>query len=190
MGLFTTSRHDKHSRSRDLGVLLVRLTTGGLLAGHGAQKLFGSFGGYGLEGTAGWLDSMGFKPGKQWAMAAGASEFGGGMLTALGLLHPIGPLSSIGAMAVATRTAHRGKPIWVTEGGAELPVTNISVAVALSLVGAGRYSLDHMMGIRIPNGVALATGAAVALGVMAAEQQYTAALASAPPPETPTEDQG
>src|SRR5687767_13895981 len=64
-------------RMADLGLLGLRLTAGGLLAGHGAQKLFGKFGGYGLEGTAGWLESIGLRPGKPWATLAGASEFGG-----------------------------------------------------------------------------------------------------------------
>jgi putative oxidoreductase len=174
MGLFTTSRNkNQYTRARDLGVLAVRLTTGGLLAGHGAQKLFGSFGGPGLEGTTGWLESMGFKPGKQWALAAGASEFGGGLLTAAGLMHPLGPISSIGSMVVAARVGHAGKPIWVTEGGAELPVTNIAVAVALSLVGPGRYSLDHMFGVRVPDSVAVLTAVAVTAGVLAGESTQT-----------------
>lgn len=170
MGLFTNSREqDRYTQTRDLGVLIVRLTTGGLLAGHGAQKVFGAFGGYGLEGTAGWLESLDLKPGKQWALAAGASELGGGLLTALGLFHPVGPISSLGAMTVAIRKAHWGKPIWVTEGGAELPLTNISIAIALSLVGAGRYSLDELFGVRVPNSFAVMTAAAVALGAVASE---------------------
>ena len=178
MGMFDRHNH-KTSRKRDLGVLALRMTMGGLLAGHGAQKLFGSFEGPGLEGTAGWLESMGFKPGGKWAMMAGGSEFGGGVLTALGLLHPLGPIATVGAMGVATRHAHRGKPIWVTAGGAELPVTNMAIAVALSMVGPGRYSLDHMLGIRIPAGLSLLAAGAVVLGMLNAEQVT--------PPEPPTE---
>ncbi len=158
-----------YSKARDIGVLVVRLTNGGLLAGHGAQKLFGWFNGPGFEGASGWMESMGFKPGEQWATAAGASEFGGGVLTALGLFHPIGPISTIGAMAVAARKAHAGKPIWVTEGGAELPVTNIAIAFALSMVGPGRYSLDHMLGIKVPKELAIATAIGVGLGIVSAE---------------------
>ncbi len=108
---------------KDVGLLILRLTVGGLLSGHGSQKLFGWFGGYGLKGTAGWLESMGLKPGHLWATGAGASEFGGGMLTTLGLFHPLGPIGTIAAMIMATAKAHWGKPIWVSEGGAELPVT-------------------------------------------------------------------
>src|SRR6476659_3987801 len=108
---------------RNFALLCVRLTIGSLLAGHGAQKLFGWFGGHGLQGTAGWLESIGLRPGKPWAIAAGLSEFGGGLLTMLGFLNPVGSLGVAGAMGMATAKVHWGKPIWVTSGGAELAVT-------------------------------------------------------------------
>src|SRR5438067_277777 len=116
---------------KDVGLLALRLTTGGLLAGHGAQKLFGWFGGYGPRGTGGWLESMGLRPGRPSAYLAGLSEFAGGLLTALGLLHPLGPLTMMAPMSVATGKAHWGKPIWGTSGGAELPVTNMAIATAV-----------------------------------------------------------
>lgn len=160
---------------KDVALLLLRLITGGLLAGHGSQKLFGWLGGYGLEGTANWLESsLGLKPGKPWATAAGAAEFGGGLLTALGLFNPLGPIGIIAAMIMATAKVHWGKPIWVTEGGAELPVTNVAIASALALAGPGRYSLDRALGIRIPWPVAIlaAIVAAVALALgLAGEQE-------------------
>jgi len=134
----------------DLGLLILRLTIGGLLGGHGSQKLFGWFGGFGLQGTAGWLESMNLKPGHLWATGAGASEFGGGLLTALGLLHPLGPIGTLAAMIMATAKAHWGKPIWGTEGGAELPVTNMAAALAMAFTGLGRFSLDTLFGIRLP----------------------------------------
>jgi putative oxidoreductase len=153
----------------DLGLLTLRGATGALLAGHGAQKLFGWYGGHGLEGTSDWLESMGMRPGKRWAMAAGTSEFGGGVLTALGLGGGVGPAMTLGAMEMATRMAHWGKPIWVTSGGAELPVTNMAVAIALALSGPGKYSLDSALGIKTPTwmtGVALgATLAGVVYGL-------------------------
>src|SRR5437588_8631205 len=128
------------STMRDIGLLILRLTMGGLLAGHGSQKLFGWFGGPGLKGTAGWLESLGLKPGTLWATSASASEFGGGVLTTLGLLHPLGPFGTIGAMIMATAKAHWGKPIWASQGGAELPLINIATALSLTLTGPGRFS--------------------------------------------------
>lgn len=139
---------------RDLAMLVLRIVQGSLLAGHGAQKLFGWFGGHGLEGTSGWLESLGLRPGRPWAVLAGLSEFGGGVLTLLGLLNPMGPLGVIGSMSVATAKVHSLRPIWVTEGGAELPVTNAAVSAALMLNGPGRYSLDQALGIRLPRWLA------------------------------------
>lgn len=135
---------------RDLGVLTLRLVVGGLLAGHGAQKLFGSFGGPGHSGTAGWLESLGLRPGHVWAWMAGGGEFGGGLLTALGLGGPLGPVMVMSAMTTAAMRGHWGKPIWATSGGAELPVTNIAVGTALALSGPGRYSLDRLFGVKLP----------------------------------------
>jgi putative oxidoreductase len=129
---------------------IVRVVQGSLMAGHGAQKLFGSFGGPGLEGTSGFMEMLGMRPGRPWAYLAGLSEFGGGVLTALGLLKPLGPLGVIGSMAMATRKAHWGKPIWVTEGGAELPVLNIAISTALMIREPDSFSLDRVLGIRLP----------------------------------------
>jgi putative oxidoreductase len=165
---------------RHLGLLILRLVAGGLLAGHGAQKLFGLFGGHGLAGTGGWLESLGLRPGNRWAVLAGLGEFGGGTLTALGLLHPIGPLMMLGPMGIAVGKVHWGKAIWVTEGGAELPVTNMAVAVALAMTTPGRYSLDDLLGVRAPRPlialVGLSVVAATALGLSAQP---------APAPESP-----
>jgi putative oxidoreductase len=160
----------RRTRFADLGLLTVRLTAGGLVAGHGAQKLFGAFGGHGLKGTAGWLESIGMRPGKLWATLAGLSEFGGGMLTALGLGGPIGPITMQGAMLTAARKVHWNKPIWSTEGGAELPLLYSSVGVAIALAGPGRYSLDRLFGVRVPTSLVALTIAGVAVGVMRAER--------------------
>ena len=167
---------------KDFALLVLRLAFGGLMAGHGAQKLFGWFGGGGLKGTGGWLESMGLKPGERWAVLAGLSEFGGGLLTLLGALNPLGPLGTIGAMGMATAKAHWGKPIWVTSGGAELPVLNMAVALSLGVAGPGKISVDHALGIRLPRRLILVPGlalaaASVAYGVISSNQAQSQAEA-------------
>jgi putative oxidoreductase len=145
-----TTARSRSPRINETAPLIVRLAQGSLMAGHGAQKLFGSFGGPGLEGTSGFMEMLGMRPGRPWAYLAGFSELGGGVLTVLGLLNPLGPLGVIGSMAMATRKAHWGKPVWVTEGGAELPLLNIAVSTALMIREPDRYSLDRIWGIRLP----------------------------------------
>ena len=157
------------SRVNELPPAIVRLAQGSLMAGHGAQKLFGSFGGPGLEGTSGFMEMLGMRPGRPWAYLAGLSEFGGGVLTALGLLNPLGPLGVIGSMSMATRKAHWDKPIWVTEGGAELPVLNIAISTALMIREPDRYSLDRVLGIRLPRWVGLVGLVGIILTVLYAE---------------------
>jgi putative oxidoreductase len=151
---------------KDVGLLVLRLVTGGLLAGHGSQKLFGWFKGYGPQGTAGWLESMQMKPGDQWAYLAGASEFSGGLLTALGFMSPVGSIVATAPMAIATGKVHWGKPIWVSEGGAELPITNIAVLTALSFTGPGRLSLDRAFRIRLPWSLIAAAAALTTFGIV------------------------
>lgn len=170
---------------RDAGLLVLRLATGGLLVGHGAQKLFGWFGGPGFKGTAGWLRSMGLHPSRLWATSASSAEFGGGLLTSLGLLHPLGPIAETGAMIMATVKVHWGKPIWVSTGGAELPVINMATAVTLMLTGPGRFSLDRVLGIRLPRplvlGVAIAEAIMVGIGIVS----QPAPVPVVPPKTTP-----
>ena len=90
----------------EAGFLLVRVVLGAIMAAHGAQKLFGWFGGPGLAGTGGWLGSMGFKPARLLAVVVGLAEFGGGALLALGLLTPLGAAAVAGVMFVAIPTVH------------------------------------------------------------------------------------
>ena len=178
------------SRVNDSAPALVRLAQGSLMAGHGAQKLFGSFGGPGLEGTSGFMEMLGMRPGRPWAYLAGLSEFGGGVLTALGLFNPLGPLGVIGAMAMATRKAHWGKPIWVTEGGAELPVLNIAVSTALMIREPDRYSLDRVLGIRLPAWVGPLGLVGVILTVLYAELEAEEPPAEQPPAEQEEAQEG
>jgi putative oxidoreductase len=170
-GVKMNAARSSGSRVNESAPFIVRLAQGSLMAGHGAQKLFGSFGGPGLEGTSGFMEMLGMRPGRPWAYLAGLSEFGGGVLTALGLLNPLGPLAIIGAMSMATRRAHWGKPIWVTEGGAELPVFNIAVSTALMIREPDRYSLDRVLGIRLPAWVGPLGLVGIILTVLYAERE-------------------
>ncbi len=147
---------------RHAGLLVTRTVFGGYLAVHGAQKLFGSFGGPGLEATGAAFESMGMKPGKVMAALAGASELGGGVLTATGIAEPLGPLAIAGTMVVAS-AVHRKQGPLAQNGGFELPLTNFAVAVALLSSGLGRYRL----GPRVPKSlvrIAVVAGAALAAG--------------------------
>jgi putative oxidoreductase len=167
---------------RDLGLLTLRVALGGLLAGHGAQKLFGWFGGHGLQGTGGFFESkLGLRPGERWALTAGIGEFGGGMLTMLGFLHPLGPISTFGPMIIAWAKAHAGKPIWATEGGAELPLLNLSIATALILSGPGKFSADRLFGLRLSPVMTALGMLGVAIGsYLAMNQPEVLAFGSSP----------
>jgi putative oxidoreductase len=151
-------------------LLALRAVVGGLLAGHGAQKLFGWFGGNGLEGTAGWLRSMRLEPSRRWALIAGVSEFGGGLLTVLGLLNPLGPIAATAAMLTAWLKVHLGKPIWNSAGGAELPLVNLTVLSVIALRGPGRLSLDGLFRIRVPRGLGLIALVSAVVGVVVASR--------------------
>jgi len=131
----------------DLALLILRVVVGVLFVGHGAQKLFGAFGGNGLEGTGGMFEHLGLKPGKVHAFNAGAAEFFGGALLALGLLTPIAAVLLIGTMTVAIATVHAAKGPWVTNGGYEYNAVLIAVAATLAGVGPGEWSLDNAFGI-------------------------------------------
>ncbi|MGW7817995.1 DoxX family membrane protein [Streptomyces puniciscabiei] len=148
---------------RDLGLLLLRLGTGGVLAAHGTQKLFGWFGGHGLEGTGQFMESVGYAPGKASATAAGLAEAGGGALLALGLATPAAGAAAAGAMAGAA-TVHMPNGFFAQEGGYEYAASLGLAAAGLAVTGPGRLSLDHALGHIFDRGWMVP----VALGVTAA----------------------
>ena len=132
-------------RSSDLGLLALRLGIGGTLVAHGAQKLFGAFGGGGIEGTAGAMHAMGFRPGKRNAVVAGLSEAGGGALLAAGLATPVGGAAAAAAMAAAV-FVHKPNGFFAASGGFEYPAVLGLTSVALAIGGPGRLSLDAATG--------------------------------------------
>jgi putative oxidoreductase len=172
----------------NVALLILRLAFGGIMMAHGGQKLFGWFKGPGMQGTSTMMESMGMRPGKLWAALAGGAEFGGGLLTALGFLNPFGPLATFGAMAMATAKVHWGKPFWVSQGGPEFTTTNMTIASALMAAGPGDYSMDKLLGTRLPRWLVIpglvGVGGTVAYALYAkrfpqVQQQVTQALQSA-----------
>src|SRR4051794_39379581 len=129
------------------GLLIARLIFGLLMAAHGAQKAFGWFGGYGLNGTAGFMENLGFRPGRLFAASAAYSELLGGLLVALGFLGPVGPALFVAVMIVAAVTVH-WHGVFAQSNGIEMPLLYAAAAVALALTGPGRLSLDALLGLQ------------------------------------------
>jgi len=130
-----------------IGLLLARVVVGLLMAAHGTQKLFGWFGGYGLQKTGGFFAQLGFRPGVAFAAAASLAELSGGLLIALGFLGPIGPALMISVMIVAAVTVHLSNGLFATTNGVEVPLLYATAGVALALIGFGSYSLDASLGL-------------------------------------------
>ncbi|MBA2870560.1 putative oxidoreductase [Anoxybacillus calidus] len=128
-----------------LGLLLIRLVVGITFMGHGAQKLFGWFGGHGIKGTGGFFESIGIKPGVTMAILAGLAELIGGAMFALGLLTPIAALLIAGTMFVAIVKVHGPNGYWITQNGFEYNLMLIAVAIGVLLIGPGQYSLDAVI---------------------------------------------
>ncbi len=147
------------------GLLLARLVLGLLLAAHGSQKLFGWFGGHGLAGTAGFFESIGFRPGRVFAATAAVTEIVGGLLVVLGFLGPVGPALMLSVMIVAALSVHWKNGVFATSNGIEVPLLFGTGAIALALTGPGAYSLDAVLGLEALWTPAVAV-VAIAVGIV------------------------
>lgn len=129
------------------GLLVARLILGTMMVAHGTQKLFGWFGGYGLAGTGGFFEQLGFRPGRTFAAAASVSEIAAGVLLVLGFLGPIGPALLLSVMIVAAVSVHWNHGLFAATNGIEVPLLYATGAVTLALTGPGIYSLDAVLGL-------------------------------------------
>ena len=162
-----------------LGLTVLRVALGATFFAHGAQKLFGWFGGPGLEGTAKGFDSMGMKPGKRNAVLAAGSETGAGALFALGLATPAAAAGAVGVMGEAIRTVHGEKGFFNTEGGYEFNLVLMAAAVTLADLGPGDLSVDEALGLKLHGPL----WALAALGAGLAGPKLLERAAPAPEPE-------
>ena len=160
-----------------LGLLVLRLVLGLILVGHGAQKLFGWWGGSGMTGWTGAMTRMRIRPAMPWAWMSALAEFVGGLLVAIGFLNPLGSFAIAGSMLVAIALVHWPKGFWTTKGGYEFNLLIIAAAAAVAIAGPGAYSLDTVLGIHLPEPVLLIVGTlatiagvGVALGTRAPAQ--------------------
>jgi putative oxidoreductase len=131
----------------DEGLLLARIALGLLMAAHGAQKLFGWFGGYGLDGTAGFFEGLGFRPGRLFVVSAAASEIVSGLFLAAGFFTPLAAALMVSVMVVAAVSVHLPNGVFAQNNGIELPLVYGVVAAAIALTGPGAYSVDAAAGL-------------------------------------------
>ena len=161
------------------GLLVGRLMLGLAMVAHGSQKLFGWFGGYGLAGTGGFLEQLGFRPGRVYAATAAGTEVASGLLVALGLLGPVGPALMLSVMVVAAITVHWKGGFFAQTNGIELPMLYAAGAIGLALAGPGRFSLDVVLGLQwlwAPRiaAAALIVGVAAAIATLLARRPAAA----------------
>ncbi|MEH6637083.1 MAG: DoxX family protein [Halioglobus sp.] len=134
-----------------LDTLPLRVGAGAIFVAHGAQKLFGWFGGYGLEGTAGWMTSIGLEPGLLMATMAGSAEFFGGLLLIVGLLVRPAALILAITMIVAIVTVHLQNGLFMDNNGYEFGLVLLAISVGLVFRGAGSLSVDRLLVTQLPN---------------------------------------
>ena len=161
----------------NLALFVLHVTVGGLIAAHGAQKLFGSFGGGGIDGTADMFDRVGLRPGHLHARLAGTAEFCGGVLLVLGLLTPFAAAALIAVMVAAIAAVHLPNGFFNTNKGYEFNLTLIVAAITLAGVGPGAWSLDNVLGLDLAGTGwalgALAAGILGAVGAVAGGKRYS-----------------
>ena len=153
----------------DIGLLLLRLVIGTTLAAHGAQKLFGWFGGPGLAGAGAGFEHLGFTPGRRHALMAGLVETGGGLLLAVGLFTPLAAAIVASVMIVAAVSAHLPRGFFAQNGGFEYTLVLGVAGLTPAFTGPGRASLDAVLGWELGN--AAWGAAALALAVVGAAGQ-------------------
>jgi putative oxidoreductase len=160
-----------------LGLLVLRLVVGGLIFGHGAQKLFGWWGGPGLAGFIGMTGGhLRFRPAWLWGIVGAASETVGGLLVLLGLLGPLGPAAIVAAMLIAISV--HWPAFWAQQQGYEYALLTLVAALALALTGPGSISFDAALGLALPEPATLivALGLAVVGAVVALATRAPAAV--------------
>jgi len=167
------------------GIAILRAVIGGLFIGHGLQKLLGKFGGGGLEGTAGFFESLGLRPGKVHATTAGVAEVGGGALLVAGAATPLATSALTGTMTVAIKKVHGPNGVWAQDGGYELPLVMLAAFFAITASGPGDLSVDRRTW-GVPWAIAsLATGAAGAYGMLELAKRAPEPQPEAQPAATP-----
>jgi len=166
----------------EIGLLLLRLAVGLTLAAHGAQKLFGWFGG-GLDAAGQAFAMLGFQPGRRHALMAGLVEVGGGVSLALGFLTPVGATLAFSVVLVATVSVHLKHGFFNTSGGYEYNLVLGVAGVTLAFTGPGMLSLDEMLGLSVNGGL---WGVAALLFGLAGGLLQLAQRSSAPSDQTAT----
>jgi putative oxidoreductase len=166
-----------------IGRFILRIVVGGYFFGHGTQKLFGWFGGYGPDGTGQFFESLGLRPGKRHAVAAGAAEAGGGALLVLGAATPLASAALIATMLTAIHRVHLKNGPWVADQGYEYNLVLIAAAAALAETGPGSPSVDDARGSEMygPKWALLA----LLLGALGAAGAKAVADAAPAPEPTP-----
>jgi putative oxidoreductase len=129
----------------DTGLLLIRVVIGLMVASHGAQKLFGVWGGYGIAGTAGFLETLGFRPGRPYTWLLALAEFAGGIAFAAGFLTPFAAAAVGGVMIAAIAFVHWSKGFFAQNNGYEFPLALAATAFGVAFTGPGQASLDNAL---------------------------------------------